>query len=510
MDTLLFTLLVLSSSAVVIGSEKILVLSNPFISHTRKLHLIGEKLASRGHDVYSLLLDQQDVIPVEKLPMEGIKPIFFAFSGINASLIDQTLIDYVTEDKLPTKLPSNILWEYILRSNVIMNTLRDHKFNLAIVDIFFDSKTIYLVPHVLSVKYVEVIDSLHVGGIANLHVPTSYHFSRSKFTMTGLTHKMPYFQRVLSFFHHIIFINQWLVSKENKTLLQEFSPGYSSFEELREKSLLHFITRDHILTQVRGQMPNIIRTPGWSIKPANKLPDNLRIIADNSDKVIVMSFGSSVMSHLSEDNLNTFLTAFSQVNYTVFIRTDLDPQYKLSVPDNVHILKWLPQNDLLGHRNTKLFISHCGINGEYEAVYHGVPIIGFPICCDQFSNCAKLQDEKIGVCMNILDFTWNQLVRHINEVGADGSIFHNNTKSRSSLLMDTDARPLDTVAWWIEHVLKHGGQHLRSHTLEMPWYEYWMVDIFIFVAFVFITIAVILIIFLVLAWNQFTKKTKQD
>ena len=98
----------------------------------------------------------------------------------------------------------------------------------------------------------------------------------------------------------------------------------------------------------------------------------------------------------------------------------------------------------------------------------------------------------------------------MNEVGADGSIFHNNTKKRSSLLMDTDARPLDTVAWWIEHVLKHGGQHLRSHTLDMPWYEYWMVDIFIFVAFVFITIAVIFIIFLVLAWNQFTKKKKQD
>ena len=62
--------------------------------------------------------------------------------------------------------------------------------------------------------------------------------------MAGLTHKMTYFQRVLSFLHHIFFINEWLVSKENKTLL----PDYSSFQELRENCLLHCITRDNILT----------------------------------------------------------------------------------------------------------------------------------------------------------------------------------------------------------------------------------------------------------------------
>ena len=177
MDPLLLTLLVLSRLAVVISSDKILLLCNPFISPTRTLHLIGEKLSSRGHDVHSFLLDQQDLIPVAKLPMEGINPIFFAFSGINASLINQAILDYFTEYTLPAKLPSNFLWEYILRSNVIMNTLRDHKFDLAIVGILFDCKTIYLVHHVLSVEYVEVLDSLHVGGFANLHIPNYYHFS---------------------------------------------------------------------------------------------------------------------------------------------------------------------------------------------------------------------------------------------------------------------------------------------------------------------------------------------
>jgi UDP:flavonoid glycosyltransferase YjiC (YdhE family) len=46
--------------------------------------------------------------------------------------------------------------------------------------------------------------------------------------------------------------------------------------------------------------------------------------------------------------------------------------------ENVLFLPWLPQNDLLGHPKTKLFITHCGKNGIFEALYHGIPMIGFP------------------------------------------------------------------------------------------------------------------------------------
>jgi UDP:flavonoid glycosyltransferase YjiC (YdhE family) len=36
--------------------------------------------------------------------------------------------------------------------------------------------------------------------------------------------------------------------------------------------------------------------------------------------------------------------------------------------ENVLFLPWLPQNDLLGHPKTKLFITHCGKNGIFEAL----------------------------------------------------------------------------------------------------------------------------------------------
>ena len=53
------------------------------------------------------------------------------------------------------------------------------------------------------------------------------------------------------------------------------------------------------------------------------------------------------------------------------------------VPSNVMLSKWLPQNDLLGHKKTRLFIAHGGNNGQMEGLYHGLPMIVMPFGGDQ-------------------------------------------------------------------------------------------------------------------------------
>ena len=37
--------------------------------------------------------------------------------------------------------------------------------------------------------------------------------------------------------------------------------------------------------------------------------------------------------------------------------------------------------------------------------------------------------------------------------------------------------PQQRSLYWIEHVMKHGGKHLHSYALDMPWYQYLMLDI---------------------------------
>jgi len=67
----------------------------------------------------------------------------------------------------------------------------------------------------------------------------------------------------------------------------------------------------------------------------------------------------------------------------------------------VKLLPWLPQNDILGHPKTRLFIGHAGLNGIFESTYHGVPMICSPFFGDQFVNA---QIAKRAGFAEVVDF----------------------------------------------------------------------------------------------------------
>lgn len=46
--------------------------------------------------------------------------------------------------------------------------------------------------------------------------------------------------------------------------------------------------------------------------------------------------------------------------------------------------------DVLGHHNARVFVSHCGLHSVYEAAFHGVPVVGVPFMFEQAESGAKL------------------------------------------------------------------------------------------------------------------------
>ena len=63
---------------------------------------------------------------------------------------------------------------------------------------------------------------------------------------------------------------------------------------------------------------------------------------------------------------------------------------------SAQVIRWAPQNDLLGSANMRAFLTHGGSNSMYEAAYHGIPIIGMPApLADQRENVAKAV-QKVG------------------------------------------------------------------------------------------------------------------
>ena len=51
----------------------------------------------------------------------------------------------------------------------------------------------------------------------------------------------------------------------------------------------------------------------------------------------------------------------------------------------------------------------------------------------------------------------------------------------SGLLKDRRQTPLQETCDWIEYVLRHGGaRHLRAQVFNIPWYQYYLLDVVVF------------------------------
>jgi len=68
------------------------------------------------------------------------------------------------------------------------------------------------------------------------------------------------------------------------------------------------------------------------------------------------------------------------------------------------------------HPNVKLFISHGGISGVYEAVDAGVPVLGFPFFYDQPRNVDNLVAAGMAISMDLLSVTEKTLLNAVFEI----------------------------------------------------------------------------------------------
>jgi len=57
------------------------------------------------------------------------------------------------------------------------------------------------------------------------------------------------------------------------------------------------------------------------------------------------------------------------------------------------------------HKNVKLFVSHGGISGLYEAVDAGVPVLGFLLFGDQHRNIDNLVESGMAESMELFSIT---------------------------------------------------------------------------------------------------------
>ena len=70
------------------------------------------------------------------------------------------------------------------------------------------------------------------------------------------------------------------------------------------------------------------------------------------------------------------------------------------------VKSWAPQSDILSHESVGGFVTHCGWNSVVEAVFHGVPMVAWPLYAEQRMNSAALVEQmKLAIAVEKVEYS---------------------------------------------------------------------------------------------------------
>ena len=492
--TMLLLLAVLTVKMENIYGARILLASPQVSSHVIMQTGIGEELVRRGHEVYIVIASRYH--KPESLAQRGLRPVVYHMPpdvpfGMGDDMAKRVMEHIFSPDfdLIQAAVTASAVvfrdCKFMLSDNKFMQQVRSLKFDIALVEAFVLSPCNLLLPYNLSVPFVSLTTSSMAWNIRMPVLPSFFHISlpgqdigsEPSGFWSSLINTMTFFS------FRKISSAIW-----NSTLLEHYSSRPVTWDELILKSQLFFIPLDHHLDSPLPLFPNIIPVPGITVRPTKPLTGKLEeLITESRQGVILVTFGS-VASYFPESVIVKFLEAFSRVEQTVIARLTMSEG--VVVPKNVHVFQWLPQNDILSHEYTKLFITHGGSNGQHEALYHGVPMLGFPLFAEQSLNCQRARAKGFGLTMNIHNFTSEELFDNIREM-LNNNTYSDTVKRSSAILRDEPLFGPEKAAHWIEHVVKYGSAHLRSPAMDLPLYRFLMLDV---VAIFFIVTSVVIAI----------------
>jgi glucuronosyltransferase len=186
---------------------------------------------------------------------------------------------------------------------------------------------------------------------------------------------------------------------------------------------------------------------------------------------------------LPRNKIEILLKVFGRLKQKVIMKWETDELE--GKPENVMIMKWLPQDDILAHPQLKIFISHCGLGSIVEAKYHAVPVIAFPIFADQETNANVIVGEGWALKLNLKDLSEEALMEAIQEILRNQS-YSTIIKNQSRIYRDRPMNARETAAFWVEYVIRNrGAAHMQSQAVFQNFFIRNSLDVVGFILLIF-------------------------
>ncbi|CAF1169712.1 unnamed protein product [Rotaria magnacalcarata] len=134
--------------------------------------------------------------------------------------------------------------------------------------------------------------------------------------------------------------------------------------------------------------------------------------------VIYVSAGT--VTSLTQEQVEKLLTSLVSDKFRVIWKISRKAVRSTNTLKSIRIVDWLSLTlDHLAHYNVKLFVSHCDVNSAYESIWLGTPILCLSMFADQFEMGHQIHDTGVGIMLDKLKFTSNQLTSSIHSLLED-------------------------------------------------------------------------------------------
>ncbi|XP_068101394.1 UDP-glucuronosyltransferase 1A1-like isoform X7 [Hyperolius riggenbachi] len=458
-------------------------------SHWLSMRPVVERLGQKGHHIVVVMPDNS--LTITQSELYKVKKFSVPYTNEEIVGMFQTLSR--KQFNVPNYFPANTITmvnnifvvfkmfyticERLLLNEDLIHQLQEETFDAILTDPFLLCGVI-LAEHLdlPSVNFLRGLPCSHDYVSAQCETPLSY----VPRLLSENSDKMTFTERVKN-----VLINVFepyfcgLMYEPWETLASNLLKRNVSAVELFSRSSVWLLRYDFVFEYPRPIMPNMVFIGGINCKEGKNLQKEFEKLVNSSGEhgFVVFSLGSMV-SEIPMHKAMDIAEALGSIPQTVIWRYTGPPPSNLE--ENTHLVKWLPQNDLLAHPKARAFITHAGSHGIYEGICNAVPMVMLPLFGDQMDNAKRIESRGAGITLNVLDMTPDDLTNALKSV-INVPSYKENIHRLSDLHLDRPIHPLDLAVYWVEFVMRHkGAPHLRPAAHDLNWIQYHSIDVFAF------------------------------
>uniref|UniRef100_A0A3P9LJG6 2-hydroxyacylsphingosine 1-beta-galactosyltransferase n=1 Tax=Oryzias latipes TaxID=8090 RepID=A0A3P9LJG6_ORYLA len=464
------------TSGTSLAAKVIVVPPIMFESHLYIFKTLASALSQEGHESHFLVSEGREVPPSNHYHLQRYPGIF------NSSAADSFLQSKVTNifsGRLTFLELFDILDHYAQNCDVVvgntelMNRLKEEKFDLLLVDP--NEMCGFVIAHILGVQYAVFSTGLWYPAEVGAPAPLSY---VPEFNSL-LTDRMSLVERIANtavYLAQRFGVHYIILPKYDQIMWKHGVKPQVAMADLVQGSRLWMLCTDMALEFPRPTLPHVVYIGGILTKPPSPLPQDFEAWVSEASEhgVVIVSFGAGV-KYLSQDIANKLAGALGRLSQRVIWRFSGVPPNNLG--NNTKLVDWMPQNDLLGHPKTRAFLSHGGLNSIYEAMYHGVPVVGVPLFGDHYDTMTRVAAKGMGIMLHWKYMSEEDLFIALTSVMKDNR-YRQQARLLSNIHKDQPGHPVSRAVYWISYILRHkGANHLRSAVYEVSPYQYFLLDV---------------------------------